>query len=180
MPRSPCRSLSWPIEPSAASHIWRAYCGKFRRILADDAIGEVVGSTAAFPSHGGETEITYWIRRDWWGRGVATVALAALVDEVKVRPIYGSALVDNIGPLRVLERTGFVQVGSDEGFGSPRPLDHRHRAGLAAGPNVRLAQAVTVRWTVHGTAGVGHGVGWCMQALSVTVPRSVRPWIAAV
>jgi hypothetical protein len=51
--------------------------------------GEVVGSEAAFPIEG-DTEVTYWIRKDWWGRGVATAAVAALLEEVTVRPPRGA------------------------------------------------------------------------------------------
>lgn len=104
-----------------------AYLQKFRKILADDANvtkvveigGEIVGSVAAFPIEG-DTEITYWIRKDWWGRGVATRALAALLDEVTVRPVYGRVAEDNLGSIRVLERNGFVLVGSEESFAEAR------------------------------------------------------------
>ena len=104
-----------------------AYLQKFRRILANDAIvkkvvevdGEVVGSVASFPIEG-DTEVTYWIRKDWWGRGVATAALAALLDEVTVRPVYGRIAEDNIGSARVLEHNGFVRVGSEEAFAEAR------------------------------------------------------------
>ena len=104
-----------------------AYLSKFRRILADDAIvsrvvevdGEVVGSVAAFPIEG-DTEVTYWIRRDWWGRGVATEALAALLQEVPTRPLQARVAEDNHGSRRVLERNGFVRVGSEESFATER------------------------------------------------------------
>lgn len=104
-----------------------AYLQKFRKILADGANvtkvveigGEIVGSVAAFPIEG-DTEITYWIRKDWWGRGVATRALAALLDEVTVRPVYGRVAEDNLGSIRVLERNGFVLVGSEESFAEAR------------------------------------------------------------
>jgi ribosomal-protein-alanine N-acetyltransferase len=63
-----------------------AYLRKFRKILASDAVikkvveidGEVVGSAATYPIEG-DTEVTYWIRKDWWGLGVATTAVAALL-----------------------------------------------------------------------------------------------------
>jgi ribosomal-protein-alanine N-acetyltransferase len=104
-----------------------AYLQKFRRILADDAIvtrvvevdGEAVGSVAAFPIEG-DTEVTYWIRRDRWGRGVATAALAALLDEVTVRPVYGRIAEDNVGSALVLERNGFIRVGSEKAFAEAR------------------------------------------------------------
>ena len=104
-----------------------AYLTKFRKILADDAIvtkaveigGEVVGSVAAFPIEG-DIEVTYWIRRDWWGRGVATAAVAALLEDVTVRPLYGRVAEDNLGSVRVLERNGFVLVGSEDSFADAR------------------------------------------------------------
>jgi ribosomal-protein-alanine N-acetyltransferase len=104
-----------------------AYLAKFRKILADDSIvtrvveigGEVVGSVAAFPIEG-DLEVTYWIRRDWWGRGVASAALAALLDEVTARPLRGRVAEDNLGSVRVLERNGFVLVGSEQAFAGAR------------------------------------------------------------
>ncbi|WP_422769188.1 GNAT family N-acetyltransferase [Plantactinospora sp. WMMC1484] len=104
-----------------------AYVRKFQKILVDDAIvtkvveigGEIVGSAAAFPIEG-DTEVTYWIRKDWWGRGVATAALAGLLEEVTVRPVYGRVAEDNLGSVRVLERNGFVLIGSEESFASAR------------------------------------------------------------
>lgn len=103
------------------------YVQKFRKILANDAItsrvivvgAEIVGSVASFPMED-DIEVSYWIRRDWWGRGVATAALAALLEEVKVRPLHARAVEDNLGSVRVLERNGFVQVGSEESFAEGR------------------------------------------------------------
>jgi ribosomal-protein-alanine N-acetyltransferase len=111
----------------SASHDREAYLRKFRRILADDATvnrvvevsGEIVGSVAAFPIQG-HTELTYWIRKDWWGRGVATAAVAALLDEVAVRPLYARVAEDNLGSVRVLERNGFVLVGSEDAYANAR------------------------------------------------------------
>ncbi|MHA7133871.1 GNAT family N-acetyltransferase [Oerskovia turbata] len=104
-----------------------AYVAKFRRLLADEAVaqravvveGEVIGSVAAFPIEG-DVEVTYWIRTDWWGRGVATAALAALLAEVPARPLHARVVEDNAGSIRVLERNGFVRVGSEESFAPAR------------------------------------------------------------
>ncbi|WP_432056809.1 GNAT family N-acetyltransferase [Streptomyces sp. bgisy022] len=104
-----------------------AFEQKYRKILADEEIvnriveagGEVVGSVATFPMEG-DTELTYWIRKDWWGRGVATAAVAALLDEVTHRPIHARVVEDNTGSVRVLERNGFVAVGSEDSFAPGR------------------------------------------------------------
>ncbi|WP_028662893.1 GNAT family N-acetyltransferase [Saccharomonospora halophila] len=104
-----------------------AYLRKWRRILADDGIvklvaergGEIVGSVGTYPI-GGDTEVTYWIRKDCWGRGVATAAVALLLREVTVRPLHGRTAADNVGSIRVLERNGFVHVGSERSFAAAR------------------------------------------------------------
>lgn len=59
-----------------------SYVARQRGFLADDKItkkvilvdDEIVGSVASFVVEG-DTEVTYWIRRDLWGRGIATAAL---------------------------------------------------------------------------------------------------------
>jgi RimJ/RimL family protein N-acetyltransferase len=52
--------------------------------------------------------VSYWIGREFWGRGVATAALAALVAEVKERPLHALVAEHNVGSIRVLEKCGFV------------------------------------------------------------------------
>ncbi len=36
----------------------------------------------------GQREVGYWFGRQYWGKGVATRALAAFLDHVAVRPLY--------------------------------------------------------------------------------------------
>ncbi|MFD4668192.1 GNAT family N-acetyltransferase [Lentzea sp. NPDC058450] len=87
-----------------------------RVIVAD---GRVVGSIAAFVMEG-DTEVTYWVDRSVWGQGVAGRALALLLQEVTVRPIYGRCASDNEASKRVLLKAGFEVVGTDTGFASAR------------------------------------------------------------
>ncbi|MFF3321657.1 GNAT family N-acetyltransferase [Streptomyces sp. NPDC002889] len=87
-----------------------------RTVLAD---GEVVGHTAVYgpPEF---REVTYVIDRSYWGRGVATAALTALLEVVPVRPLYARTAADNQGSLRVLEKCGFTVTGYDRGFANAR------------------------------------------------------------
>ncbi|MGV9282386.1 GNAT family N-acetyltransferase [Streptomyces sp. NPDC003730] len=87
-----------------------------RTILAD---GDVVGSTAVYGDPG-EREVTYWVDRAYWGRGVATAALRALLTEVRDRPLYARAAADNTGSRRVLEKCGFVTSVQARGFAPAR------------------------------------------------------------
>ena len=108
------------------------YLRKHRQLLADDGVvqkvivvdGEVVGSVASFVLDG-DREVTYWIRREFWGRGIATKALAVLLGDVTVRPVFARAVHDNIGSIRVLERNGFVRIGEEESFAEARRGDVR-------------------------------------------------------
>ena len=67
-----------------------------------------------------EPEITYWIGKDFWGKGIATDALKQFLEIEKTRPIYGRVAFDNLGSKRVLEKCGFEQIGTDKGFANAR------------------------------------------------------------
>ncbi|MEV6345597.1 GNAT family N-acetyltransferase [Actinoplanes sp. NPDC051851] len=84
--------------------------------------GRFAGTIASFVIEG-DTEVTYWIGREFWGRGIASRALAALLEIVRVRPLYARAASDNAASLRVLERAGFVITGTDTGFANGRGTD---------------------------------------------------------
>ncbi|MFI6928808.1 GNAT family N-acetyltransferase [Streptomyces sp. NPDC050287] len=87
-----------------------------RTVLAD---GDVVGSAAVY-GEPGEREVTYWVDRAYWGRGVATAALRGLLEEVPERPLYARAAADNQGSLRVLEKCGFEITAQARGFANAR------------------------------------------------------------
>jgi len=77
--------------------------------------GALVGSISTFEMEG-EREVSYWIDRAHWGRGIASGALAAMLELDSSRPLSGRAAVANPASATVLERAGFVEVGRDRGF----------------------------------------------------------------
>jgi RimJ/RimL family protein N-acetyltransferase len=79
----------------------------------------VVGFVATFRSDG-KLQVTYWIARSHWGRGIASAALTSLLELVPTRPLYASAAKDNVGSLRVLEKCGFTVCGSERAFAGAR------------------------------------------------------------
>jgi len=81
--------------------------------------GRLVGSIASFVLDG-DTEVTYWIDRSFWGQGIAGRALALLLESVRVRPVFGRAASDNVGSLKVLQRAGFTVIGTDVAFANAR------------------------------------------------------------
>ncbi|ALC23943.1 GNAT family N-acetyltransferase [Streptomyces pristinaespiralis] len=111
-----------PTDRAAFDAHWsriRASDAVIRTVLAD---GEVVGHTAVYgPPE--EREVTYVIDRAHWGRGIATLALRALLEAVPARPLHARAAADNAASLRVLLKCGFAVTGHDRGFANARGED---------------------------------------------------------
>jgi RimJ/RimL family protein N-acetyltransferase len=95
-----------------------AFDAHWRRILADEALvafvidvdGEVAGNAVSWEQDGRRL-VGYWLGREFWGRGLATAALAELVQELGTRPLHAWVASSNAGSIRVLEKCGFVRVG---------------------------------------------------------------------
>ncbi|MEY9489443.1 GNAT family N-acetyltransferase [Streptomyces calvus] len=87
-----------------------------RTVLGD---GDVVGHASVY-GEPGEREVTYWIDRAHWGKGVATAALRGLLAEVTERPLYARVAADNAGSLRVLRRCGFEVSAHTTGYAPAR------------------------------------------------------------
>jgi ribosomal-protein-alanine N-acetyltransferase len=107
-----------------------AYVNKHTKLLDDLTVNNqtiildniIVGSIAKFVMNG-DTEITYWIDRKFWGLGIATKALKEFLAIETFRPIFGRVAFDNFGSQKVLERCGFVKIGVDKGFANARQLE---------------------------------------------------------
>jgi RimJ/RimL family protein N-acetyltransferase len=80
-----------------------------RAIVCD---GALAGTIASFVMEG-ETEITYWLDRPFWGHGIATEALKLFLTVVPVRPLHARVASDNTGSRRVLAKAGFREVGTE-------------------------------------------------------------------
>ena len=87
-----------------------------RAITAD---GRLVGSIASFIIEG-DTEVTYWIDRLFWGQGIAGRALALFLESVPIRPLFARVASDNLGSLKVLQKAGFVITGTETSFANGR------------------------------------------------------------
>jgi [ribosomal protein S5]-alanine N-acetyltransferase len=104
-----------------------AFLEKYTKHLNDPSIhmrtikvnNEIAGSIAQFVREG-DAEITYWIDKKFWGKGVATTALQKFMAVETTRPLFGRVAFDNFGSQKVLEKAGFVKVGSDKGFANAR------------------------------------------------------------
>jgi RimJ/RimL family protein N-acetyltransferase len=80
-----------------------------RTVLVD---GSVAGNVCSWEADG-QRLVGYWIGREFWGRGVATAALRAYLDEVAERPLFAHVAASNVGSIRVLEKAGFTRTTDD-------------------------------------------------------------------
>jgi RimJ/RimL family protein N-acetyltransferase len=104
-----------------------AFRSHWSRLLSDGAIrkqailfdGRVAGHIASYERAGGR-EVTYWIGRMYWGKGLASGALAEFLHQETTRPLYARAAKDNVASLRVLRKCGFATCGEDRGFSNAR------------------------------------------------------------
>ena len=75
--------------------------------------GEVAGYILSWEMEG-EREVGYWLGKEFWGKGIATQALAEYVSIVKTRPLMAHVARHNVTSRRVLEKCGFTVIGEDK------------------------------------------------------------------
>jgi RimJ/RimL family protein N-acetyltransferase len=98
-------------ERAAFDEHWRRILGDENTVIrVIDVDGEAAGHVLSWPSEG-RRYVGYWVAREFWGRGLATAALAEYLGEVKERPLHALVSTDNVGSIRVLEKCGFVEIG---------------------------------------------------------------------
>jgi RimJ/RimL family protein N-acetyltransferase len=99
----------------------------WEKILADETIpikttlfeGQVAGFVLSYIQFG-EREVSYWLGKEFWGKGIATKALSEFLAELEERPLHARAAKDNIASIRVLEKCSFVISGHDQAFANAR------------------------------------------------------------
>jgi RimJ/RimL family protein N-acetyltransferase len=113
---------------TAPDHMDReAFGRRWARLRADESVinrvivadGDVAGTIGSWGDPH-ERELTYWIGRSYWGRGIATAALGAFLTVDPTRPLRARVAYDNVASRRVLEKCGFRVIGTDRGFAGAR------------------------------------------------------------
>lgn len=104
-----------------------AFDAHWAKILGDETIikktvlyeGQVAGQILLF-EHMGQPEVSYWIGREYCGKGIATRALSLFIRDIKTRPLYARAVKDHIASIRILGKNGFIIWGEDKGYAHAR------------------------------------------------------------
>lgn len=104
------------------------FTAHWHRILADGTVniktiifnGKVAGNVLIYEDEG-KPEVSYWLGKEYWGKGIATWALTEFLAHTnKIRPIYARVAKDNLGSRRVLEKCGFKVISESKGFANAR------------------------------------------------------------
>ncbi len=75
--------------------------------------GQVAGNIVSWQQDD-KREVGYWLGKEYWGKGIATRALAEFLNHVTQRPLYAHVAKHNLASIRVLEKCGFARRGGDD------------------------------------------------------------------
>ena len=116
---------------TAPDHMDRdAFERRWSRLRADETVlnrvivvdGDVAGTIGSW-GDSREREVTYWIGRSYWGKGIATDALEAFLKVDRTRPLHARVASDNVASRRVLEKCGFRVIATERGFAEARSAE---------------------------------------------------------
>lgn len=117
-PEAVRRSRFTPRPRDAFMTHWKS------KILGDSTVfvqtvtvdGEPAGGIMAWwesvPDLDDRRFIGYWLGRQYWGRGVGTVALGQFLLREANRPLYADPFAENTASVRLLEKHGFRRSGT--------------------------------------------------------------------
>jgi RimJ/RimL family protein N-acetyltransferase len=109
-----CRMAAYPVRDlEGIMRHWREKIlgdpntKKMAIVINDEVVGNIVSW-----ENNGKRLVGYWIGKDYWGRGIAAMALREfMVDVEKTRPLFAYVATLNSRSFRVLEKCGFERVG---------------------------------------------------------------------
>lgn len=112
-----CRMAAFP------SRDWEAYLAHTTKISRDETVvrkvivadAQVAGDIGRFEMAGLQA-VGYVLGRNYWGKGIATRALAQLLAGVATRPLHAFVAKSNVGSIRVLEKNGFTRIREETSY----------------------------------------------------------------
>jgi RimJ/RimL family protein N-acetyltransferase len=116
---------------TAPDHMdWDAFERRWSRLRADETVlarvivvdDEVAGTIGSW-GEPGEREVTYWIGRSYWGKGIASDALNAFLAVDRSRPLHARVASDNVASRRVLEKCGFRVIATERNVAEARSAE---------------------------------------------------------
>jgi len=85
-------------------------------IVVDECCIGGIGLERQHDVHRLTAELGYWLGCDYWGRGIATQAIAAVTtwafEALDLRRVFAQPYADNVASCRALEKAGFALEGT--------------------------------------------------------------------
>ncbi|MFL6116796.1 MAG: GNAT family N-acetyltransferase [Catenulispora sp.] len=82
-----------------------------RTIVVDDVVAGALTSWERWD----QRQVGYCLGREYWGRGIATTALALFLGQMTIRPVHAYVAAHNLASRRVLDKCGFRPGGTGTG-----------------------------------------------------------------
>jgi RimJ/RimL family protein N-acetyltransferase len=111
------QSIPHPLPPGASeAFVERVVDGKLA------GLPEVLGVISLKPMDRAQAEIGFWVAPAFWNTGIASKAVAALVqaNPLGIRTYFAEVFQDNPGSAKVLTKQGFGYLGDAETFSVAR------------------------------------------------------------
>jgi RimJ/RimL family protein N-acetyltransferase len=168
---------------TAPDHMDRdAFDRRWSRLRADETTinraivveGEVAGTIGSWGDPD-EREVTYWIGRSYWGKGIATCALDAFLTVDPSRPLHARVAYDNVASRRVLEKCGFRVIATERSFAEARSREIEEACCGSTMRRSSAPQVPKVLWAELEIGSSGRGFIRTPQTRRTEPPRAVRP-----
>lgn len=107
-----------PIDTSAAAELIEVSRAAHHEVLAVVRGDVIIGQARLLFSEPGAAEISYWLGEDHWGKGygskiVQEFCRRSFRQHPALDRLFARVHRDHAASLRILEKTGFVQTGTD-------------------------------------------------------------------
>jgi ribosomal-protein-alanine N-acetyltransferase len=90
-------------------------CTSFAIVVAERCVGGI-GLERQHDVHRLTAELGYWLGCDYWGRGIASQAIAGVTtwafEALDLQRIFAQPYADNVASCRALEKAGFALEGT--------------------------------------------------------------------
>lgn len=113
-------NIPHPYQESHAvfrlSYVWQGFKNKERFVFAIilKAEAELVGEISLHLDNAKTAQLGYWIAAPFWGKGLATEAIKAVLTfgftRLNLDLLYASCHLDNVASIKVLTKNGFSET----------------------------------------------------------------------
>jgi L-amino acid N-acyltransferase YncA len=119
------RLATFETQPRTASDIEVWFGNKLPIVIVTTETDEIIGYAAAFAyadrcCYAGIAEFSVYVRRDWRGQGVGSVAMRALLEACRQQGLWkllSRIFPENKASLGLMARMGFKEIGVHEKHG---------------------------------------------------------------